>query len=166
MPRSGPLRLGVVSDTHGYLDPRLLSLYADVDLILHAGDVGDPAILEALSRLAPVVAVRGNVDVGPGLDHLPESVSVSAGGVLVYMTHVYTPPGAAGPGDPLPAGARVAIFGHSHQPVLEEIPRPDGSRVLYLNPASAGRQRFRNPRLAGLLEIAGGEPRAHHLPLS
>ena len=77
------LRAGVVADTHGFLDPRVPQLYAGVDLILHAGDVGDASILEDLSHVAPVIAVRGNVDEGSALDHLPESVTVSAAGLSI-----------------------------------------------------------------------------------
>lgn len=155
----------MVSDTHGFLDPRVLQLFAGVDLILHAGDVGGASILEALSRLAPTIAVRGNVDEGTDLGHLPLSVSVCAGGIALYMTHVFTPPRAGAPGDPVPPGARAAIFGHSHLPVLQEGVGRDGVPVLYFNPASAGRKRFANPRLAGLLTIAQGAPTARHLTL-
>ena len=155
----------MISDTHGHLDPRVLRLYTGVDLILHAGDVGAASILEALSRLAPVIAVRGNVDEGTDLGHLPVSLTVSAGGIALFMTHVFTPPRAGEPGDRVPPGTRVAIFGHSHLPVLEEAGDVDGPPVLYFNPASAGRKRFANPRLAGLLTIADGAPAARHLSL-
>jgi predicted phosphodiesterase len=148
----------------------VLRLFAGVDLILHAGDVGCASIPEALSRLAPTIAVRGNVDEGTDLDHLPVSVTVCAGGIALYMTHVFTPPcvtppRAGEPGDPVPPGTRVAIFGHSHLPILAEGGGRDGAPVLYFNPASAGRKRFGNPRLAGLLTIADGAPAARHLSL-
>lgn len=158
------LRAGVVADTHGYLDPRVPQLYGGVDLILHAGDVGDASILEELSRVAPVIAVRGNVDEGSALDHLPESVTVSAAGLSIYMTHIFTPPGGEGPPDPVPPGTRVVIFGHSHLPCLEES-GPAGAPVLYFNPASAGRRRFGRPRLAGMLTIGPGGCHAEHLDL-
>mgnify|MGYP001327977027 CR=1 FL=1 len=159
------VRIGVIADTHGHLDGKVFGLYEGVSLILHGGDVGDPRILDELSQLAPVLAVRGNVDEGPGLSHLPESISLSVAGVGIYMTHILTPPGAEAPADPVPPGTRVAIFGHSHQPYLQEA----GARqapVLYFNPASAGRKRFRNPRLLGLLSVsADGIPHAEHLDL-
>ncbi len=158
------LRAGVISDTHGYLDPRVLQLYAGVDLILHAGDVGAASILDELSHLAPVIAVRGNVDEGPGLGHLPESVCLSVAGLSIYMTHIFTPPGGEAPGDPVPPGTRVVIFGHSHIPFLQES-GPSGAPVLYFNPASAGRQRFRNPRLTGMLTVGPGGVRGENLDL-
>jgi putative phosphoesterase len=161
------VRLGVISDTHGYLDPLVWTLYEGVDLILHAGDVGDPAILDDLSHLAPVVAVRGNVDTEGRLAALPESVLLQVAGVSIYMTHILQPDsehnGDDGRGDPLPPGTRVALFGHSHLPVLRESERRGG--VLWFNPASAGRKRFRNPRLTGLLTIDDDGLRAEHLPL-
>ena len=158
------LRAGVVSDTHGFLDPRVLQLYTGVDLILHAGDVGDPSILDKLSDVSPVIAVRGNVDEGSGLEHLPESISLSVAGVSIYMTHIYTPPGGGASGDPLPPGTRVVIFGHSHIPFLQESGSP-GTRVLCFNPASAGRKRFGKPRLAGMLTIGPDGVQAEHLDL-
>ena len=158
------LRVGVLADTHGFLDPRVPRLYAGVDLILHAGDVGDASILEELSHVAPVIAVRGNVDEGSALDHLPESVSLSVAGQSVYMTHIFTPPGQGGPGDPVPPGTRIAVFGHSHIPFLEESGPPEAP-VLYFNPASAGRKRFGKPRLAGMLTIGPGGVHAEHLDL-
>ena len=158
------LRAGVVSDTHGFLDPRVLQLYTGVDLILHAGDVGDPSILDELSNVAPVIAVRGNVDEGPGLEHLPESISLSAAGVSIYMTHIFTPPGGGASGDPLPPGTRVVIFGHSHIPFLQESGPPE-TPVLCFNPASAGRKRLGKPRLAGMLTIGPDGVQAEHLDL-
>ena len=141
------LRAGVVADTHGYLDPRVPQLYAGVDLILHAGDVGDASILEELSHVAPVIAVRGNVDEGTALVHLPESVSLSVAGQGIFMTHIFTPPGGAASADPAPPGTRVVIFGHSHLPCLETS-GPAGAPVLYFNPASAGAPAIR-PTPAG-----------------
>ena len=158
------LRAGVLSDTHAFLDARVPRLYAGVDLILHAGDVGDPSILEELSNVAPVIAVRGNVDEGPGLEHLPESISLSVAGVSIYMTHIFTPPGGGTSGDPVPPRTRVVIFGHSHVPFLEES-GPPGAPVLCFNPASAGRRRFGKPRLAGMLTIGPDGVHAEHLDL-
>ena len=158
------LRAGVVSDTHGFLDPRVPRLYAGVDLILHAGDVGNPSILEELSNVAPVIAVRGNVDEGPGFAHLPESISLSVAGVSIYMTHIFTPPGGGTSEDSLPPGARVVIFGHSHIPFLQGAGPPE-TPVLYFNPASAGRKRFGKPRLAGMLTIGPSGVHAEHLDL-
>ena len=141
--------IGVISDTHGFFDKRVPELFSGVDLILHAGDVGGPQILENLSLVAPVVAVRGNVDVEDACASLPESIQVVAAGFTVFMTHILDLPEdgqATNLPDPAPD---VVIFGHSHQQCHE---RRD--RVLYLNPASAGRQRFSNPRSVSLITAA------------
>ena len=141
--------IGVISDTHGLLDPKVDELFTGVDLILHGGDVGGRDILTALSATAPVFAVRGNVDVGDAspCSSLPESLLLAAAGVHLYMTHVFTPSDEGVRGDDTHA-ADVVIFGHSHQQYLA---RYEG--VLYFNPASAGRKRFRNPRSVGFVEI-------------
>ena len=141
--------IGVISDTHGLLDPKVAELFSGVDLILHGGDVGGRDILTTLSATAPVFGVRGNVDVDdpPFCSSFPESLLLTAAGVHLYMTHVFTPPDEGVRGDATHA-ADVVIFGHSHQQYLA---RRDG--VLYFNPASAGRKRFRNPRSVGFIEI-------------
>ncbi|MCH7735421.1 MAG: metallophosphoesterase family protein [Chloroflexi bacterium] len=141
--------IGVISDTHGLLDPKVDELFTGVDLILHGGDVGGRDILTALSATAPVLGVRGNVDVEDpsSCSSLPESLLLTAAGVHLYMTHVFTPSDEGVGGDDTHA-ADVVIFGHSHQQYLATY-----EGVLYFNPASAGRKRFRNPRSVGLIEI-------------
>jgi len=141
-------RIGVISDTHGFFDERIAELFAGVSLILHAGDVGSDHILERLSHLAPVCAVRGNVDADGSCATLPESVQIIVSGYTIFMTHIFNLP-EDGPSPDLPDPAPdVAIFGHSHKQC--HLNRED---TLYLNPASAGRQRFTNPRSLIILSV-------------
>jgi putative phosphoesterase len=142
-----------VSDTHGLLDPRLLELFDGCDLILHAGDVVDASILEALARVAPVRAVRGNNDAGPALDALPEIATVALGELTAVLVH------EIGSRERLAPAVRRAVsrlhphlvvHGHSHQPLA----RLQGG-LLFVNPGSAGPRRFSLPRAAGLLEVRG-----------
>ena len=138
--------IGVLSDTHGTIHPRLMPLFqeAQVELILHAGDVGEPYVLVQLSSIAEVVAVRGNVDDEGELASLPEEIRNTYGGIDIYMTHIGGKPEAwiRTLPDPKP---QVAICGHSHVALLEE---QDG--VLFLNPGSAGTR----PRFGGTLRAA------------
>ncbi len=146
--------IGVMSDTHGTIHPRLVPLFreARVELILHAGDVGEPDVLETLSSIAAVVAVQGNVDYTEDLASLPEEIRQTYEGIDIYMTHIGGKPEAwirALP-DPKP---RVAICGHSHVALLEEL-----GGVLFLNPGSAGtRPRFGGTLSAALLRIENGK---------
>jgi uncharacterized protein len=129
------LLLGVVSDTHGLLREDLLVALRGVDLILHAGDIGSLATLEGLQKLAPVRAVRGNVD-GRWAADLPETAVVDVDGTTLYLLHDLERLDL----DPATAGFQAVITGHSHQPAAY---RRDG--VLYLNPGSAGPRRFNLP---------------------
>ena len=141
------VHIGVISDTHGYFDERLADALDGVDLILHAGDIGDAQILERLSQLAPVCAVRGNVDTEDECASLPESLHVVAAGATLFMTHIFTlPDEGCAPDLPASSSPQAVIFGHSHQQCLEWR---DG--ILYFNPASAGRKRLSNPRSLGLI---------------
>ncbi len=139
-------RIGVVSDTHGLLRPEVMPALADVDLILHAGDVGDEAILGRLRELAPVIAVRGNVDRGAWATRLKAAEVIEAGAHHLYMLHDL----GALDLDPVAAGFSGVIYGHSHQPSIE----PRGG-VLYLNPGSAGPRRFALPVTLAMLTVAG-----------
>jgi hypothetical protein len=150
------LLIGVISDTHGLLRPEAAQALIGVDLIIHAGDIGNPEILEALARIAPVHAVRGNTDRAPWAAALPLTRVVEAGRHLLYVLHELFTLDL----DPAAAGFAAVISGHSHQPHLE---RQNG--VLYLNPGSAGPQRFTLPVSLALLKIDGNslEPQLLYL---
>jgi putative phosphoesterase len=141
-----PLRVGLISDTHGLLRPEALAFLAGSDLIVHGGDICEPNILEALAGIAPGTAVRGNNDRGEWAERLRESELVRAGEIFIYAIHDRAQIDI----DPLAAGIRVVVSGHSHKPSVE---RRDG--VLYVNPGSAGPRRFRLPISVGELTIAG-----------
>ncbi|WP_020481907.1 metallophosphoesterase family protein [Methylomonas sp. MK1] len=129
-------RLAIISDTHGLLRPEVLAALHGCERIFHAGDVGKHEVLQRLNELAPVTAVRGNNDRGAWAEELPICASVMVGQVSIYLIHDL----AELPIDPVVAGIRVVISGHSHKPSLQER---DG--VLYLNPGSAGPRRFKLP---------------------
>lgn len=148
--------IGVLSDTHGLLRPEVLPALAGVEHILHAGDVGDPAILERLREIAPVTAIRGNVDVAGACSLLPATEAVELGGVLVYMLHSLADLDL----NPRAAEMGVVVFGHSHQPSVE---MRDG--VLYLNPGSCGPRRFRLPVTVALLTVEAGVAKAEIVPI-
>jgi len=136
--------LGLISDTHGLLREEALRALEGVDLILHAGDVGGPKILEKLRTIAPVAAIRGNVDTGAWADALPLTEVVETGAATIYMLHIlkdlYVNPGIA--------GFAIVVSGHTHQPLQFE---KDG--VLYVNPGSAGPRRFQLPVTVGRLDL-------------
>ena len=149
--------IGVVSDTHGLLRPELLTALAGVDHILHAGDVGDPTILETLARIAPVTAIRGNIDThGPCAD-LPTTELIELAGCHLYMLHSLDDLDL----NPHAAGIGVVIYGHSHKPSIHHR-----QGVLYLNPGSAGPRRFNLPITCALLRITNARPEAEILPLT
>jgi uncharacterized protein len=150
------MRIGVISDTHGLLRPEAIAALRGSDRILHAGDVGDPRILDRLRELAPVTAVCGNVDRGPWAMALPETELVEVAGLSIYLIH------DLGQLDPKPeaAGIRVVIYGHSHQPKIEEK-----NGVLFFNPGSAGPRRFHLPVSIGVLEIDAGNIQKHLIKL-
>jgi len=150
------VKVGLISDTHGLLRPQALEALAGTDFILHAGDVGAEGVLEALARLAPVRAVRGNVDRGGWAARLPETEFVEAGGTLIYLLHDLN----ALDLEPAAAGVGVVLSGHSHQPAVFER-----AGVLYVNPGSAGPRRFRLPVSVGWLHLGEGGPRAEIVEL-
>jgi putative phosphoesterase len=151
-----PVTLGVISDTHGLLRPEAVEALRGSDRILHAGDVGAHAILKALAQIAPVTAIRGNVDTEPWARALPETEVVEVSGVSIYILH------DLGQLDlkPEAAGFRVVVCGHSHQPKIEEK-----NGVLYFNPGSAGPGRFNLPVSVGRLRIGAGKVRAELVEL-
>jgi uncharacterized protein len=138
------LLVGVISDTHGLLRPEAVEALRGSDRILHAGDVGDPKILEALARIAPVTAIRGNIDTEPWARTLPETEVVEGGKISIYMLHNLSQLDLK----PEAAGFRVVLYGHSHKPNIAEK-----NGVLFFNPGSAGPRRFHLPVSVGRLII-------------
>jgi len=129
-------RIGLISDTHGLLRKEALEALRGSELILHAGDVGEQEILGGLRKIAPVIAVRGNVDTEPWAQALPETAVAEAGAVLIHVLHDVN----ALDLNPAAAGFHVVVSGHSHKPGKTER-----NGVLYINPGSAGPRRFRLP---------------------
>ena len=148
--------VGVISDTHGLLRPEAVDALRSSDLIVHAGDVGAPEILERLRAIAPTVAVRGNVDTQAWARDLPLTEVVEAGGLHLYLLHDLS----ALELDPKAAGFAVVISGHSHKPVADVR---DG--VLYLNPGSAGPRRFSLPISLARLHVTGTQLRPEFVQL-
>jgi putative phosphoesterase len=142
------MRIGLISDTHGLLRPEALDFLAGSDHIVHGGDIGNPEILERLAAIAPLTVVRGNNDTAAWAKTIPDTARIAPGGVPVYVIHDLTELDL----DPLAAGLRVVVSGHSHKPACVER-----GGVLYVNPGSAGRRRFRLPIAAGELLIDIGE---------
>jgi putative phosphoesterase len=138
--------VGVISDTHGLLRPEAVAALHGSDLIIHAGDVGDPEILDRLREIAPTFAVRGNVDTSPWAQALPLTDVVEAGRVQCYVLHNLLDLGV----DPKAAGFAVVISGHTHRPHAQI--RHD---VLYLNPGSAGPRRFSLPIAVARIAVNG-----------
>ena len=140
-----PKTIGLISDTHGLLRPEALRALKGSDLIIHAGDVGDPEILKSLKTLAPVFAVRGNVDTEPWALALPETEVVETDPATIYVLHDIH----ALDLDPAAAGFHIIVSGHSHKPARTEH---DG--VLFLNPGSAGPRRFELPVTVARLNVS------------
>jgi putative phosphoesterase len=141
------MKIGVISDTHGLLRPEAVEALRGVEHILHAGDVGDAAILDQLGKIAPVTAIRGNIDRSGACAQLPVTEFVELGRCNIYMLHdvheLDLNPGAA--------GIQVVVSGHSHKPLIQWK-----KGVLYFNPGSAGPRRFSLPISIGFLEITEG----------
>ncbi len=150
------MTVGVLSDTHGLLRPEALAALRGVDHLIHAGDVGNPLILSELRRLAPLTAIRGNIDRSPPCADLPATEAVELAGHLLYIVHARADLDL----NPIAAGVSVVIFGHSHKPLTEW---QDG--VLYLNPGSAGPRRFSLPLSVALLHLEPRQVRAEIVPL-
>jgi putative phosphoesterase len=148
--------IGLISDTHGLLRPEALQALHGSDHIIHAGDVGDPAIVDRLASIAPVTVVRGNIDREPWAEAWPATEVVDVGGLLLYVLHDL----AALDLDPAVAGFAAVIFGHTHRPTVE---RRQG--VLYVNPGSAGPRRFSLPISVGAIAISGTELSARVIEL-
>jgi len=151
------IRIGVISDTHGLLRPEAVEALRGSDSIIHAGDIGDRAILTKLEELAPVTAVRGNVDREKWTREIPETNVLEVAGVSVYVLHVLHKLDLK----PEAAGFAAVVSGHSH------IPRQEFKNgVLYFNPGSAGARRFRLPVSVGRLIVEDGKVRGEIVELN
>ena len=137
--------VGLISDTHGLLRPKAAAALAGVEHIVHAGDVGRPEVLDQLREIAPVTAVRGNVDYGKWTASLPGDAAVFIEGHGIYVLHNLNELGI----DPEAAGMTVVVSGHTHRPLIESR-----GGVLYVNPGSAGPRRFSLPISIGFLRLA------------
>ena len=138
--------VGIISDTHGLMRPEAIAALRGSDLIIHAGDVGKPDIIDQLNAIAPTHAVRGNVDTQGWARTLADTRVVEVGGLRLFVLHVR----AELVVDPTIAGYAAVIFGHSHTPSIETR-----SGVLWLNPGSAGPRRFRLPVSVARLRVSG-----------
>ena len=143
---SGTMTVGIISDTHGLLREEAVEALRGSELILHAGDVGTPDVLDRLRGMAPTIAVRGNVDTAPWATRLPITREVEVGALRVFMLHDLSSLAL----DPKAAGFAAVISGHTHRPRADVR---DG--VLYLNPGSAGPRRFTLPLAVAKLQIDG-----------
>jgi putative phosphoesterase len=148
--------IGLISDTHGLLRPEALDGLKGSDLIIHAGDVGKPEIIDQLRAIAPVIAVRGNVDNGDWAAMLPTTAVVKAGNHSIYVLHDLTQMDL----NPAAAGFNIVISGHSHKPGHFER---DG--ILYINPGSAGPRRFQLPITIARLRLQDASPTVEYVDL-
>lgn len=144
-PDHGLMRIGILSDTHGLLRPEVLAALAGVEHILHAGDIGRPDIVPTLGTIAPVTAIRGNIDTQGWAQVYPETVRLTLAGRRILMLHDRK----ALAGDPAADGVDLVVSGHSHRPGAEKL-----AGVLHLNPGSCGPRRFQLPVTLALLDLA------------
>jgi len=149
-------RIGIISDTHGLLRPEAERRLAGVDHIIHGGDIGNPDIIAALRRIAPVTAIRGNVDTGNWANEYAETELVQLAGRSIFVVHDLKTLRI----DPVARGIDVVVCGHSHAPKIDTV-----GGVLYLNPGSVGRRRFRLPITLATLDVTpdGLRPAIHDL---
>ena len=154
---ANPAIIGLISDTHGLMRQEALTALKGSDLIIHAGDVGKPGIIEQLRAVAPIVAVKGNVDKGAWASELPMTAVAEAGSVLIYVLHdiqqLYL--------DPAAARFNIVVSGHSHKPS-----RTERNSVIYLNPGSAGPRRFQLPITVARLDLRRTPWRVEFIDLS
>ena len=146
----GEILVGVISDTHGLLRPEAVAALRGTDLIIHAGDVGAPEVIETLRKLAPTFVVRGNVDKAHWAGALPMTAHVEVGELLFHVLHDISELDL----DPAAVGYAAVVYGHSHQPSIEM--RDD---VLFLNPGSAGPRRFKLPVSIARVSVSGQQLR-------
>jgi putative phosphoesterase len=136
--------IGLISDTHGLLRQEALRALEGSELIIHAGDVGKPEIIDSLKAIAPVVAVRGNVDTESWASALPATEVVTTGATTIYVLHNVQALDLS----PAAAGFHIVVSGHSHKPA-----RTESGGVLYINPGSAGPRRFQLPVTIARLDL-------------
>jgi putative phosphoesterase len=149
--------VGVISDTHGLVRPEAIAALQGADLILHAGDIGKPDVLEALNAIAPVVAIRGNIDQAQWAETLPDRQTVTIESTSVYLIHRLQDLEF----DQNATHIQVVVSGHSHKPQIEE-----NNGVLFVNPGSAGPRRFKLPIAVAHLHIEGATVRAKIIELA
>ena len=157
MNKTAPKLIGIISDTHGLVRPEAVRALAGVEMILHAGDVGNQEVLDTFKQIAPVVAVRGNNDKGEWAQSLPDWDVVEVGNVSIYMLHDLKEIEIS----PAGGGFRVVVSGHSHKPSVAEE-----RGVLYVNPGSAGPRRFTLPVSVAHLNVIGEKVHAKIIELS
>jgi uncharacterized protein len=148
--------IGIISDTHGLIRPEVLQVFQGVDSILHAGDIGNPRVLEVLRQIAPVTAVRGNVDNAEWCKDFSQTAIAEIGGLFFYVLHDLQTLDL----DPATAGFSAVIHGHSH-----EAQQFTQNNVLYFNPGSAGPRRFLLPVTVGRLRLDGARIIGEIIPL-
>ena len=150
------MRIGIISDTHGLLRPEVTEQLAGVHHIIHAGDIGRPEVISGLRKIAPVTAIRGNIDRGEWAAQYPDTALVKLGGRSFYVLHNLKELDL----DPAASGIDVVVSGHSHRPKIETV-----GGVLYLNPGSAGPRRFTLPIALATLELTCDalRPFIHHI---
>jgi putative phosphoesterase len=144
------MKIGIISDTHGLLRPEAVERLAGVDHIIHAGDIGRPDVISELRKIAPVTAIRGNIDRDQWAAGYPRTALVKLAGRFFYVLHNVAELDL----DPSAAGIDVVVSGHSHQPKIETV-----GGVVYLNPGSAGPRRFSLPIALATLDLGGKEIR-------
>jgi len=140
--------IGVISDTHGLIPSGVTNAFKDVDLIIHAGDIGDEKVLDKLSKIAPVAAVRGNMDFGKWTGQLPETEIIEIGQIVLYVIHIANRLDA----DPAKTGFKAIISGHTHRP---DVYQKNG--IMFINPGSASFPKFGHPASAALIQIKGDD---------
>jgi uncharacterized protein len=150
--------IGVISDTHGLIRPQAVAALVGSDVIIHAGDVGKPEVLQRLGELAPTFVVRGNVDSGGWAARLPLTQRVEVGALRLFVLHEIAQLDI----DPASAGFAAVVFGHSHRPSIETR-----GGVLFLNPGSAGPRRFKLPVTVARVRVSDRQmqPQIVHLPV-
>lgn len=140
--------IGLISDTHGHIPSSVTNVFKDVDLIIHAGDIGEETVLDKLSKIAPMAAVRGNMDFGKWTGRLPQTETIEIGQIVLYVLHMINRLDA----DPAKTGIRAVISGHTHRPDVYEK-----NGIMFINPGSASYPKFGHSASAALLQIKGDD---------